>query len=115
MLGNIKFICELGKQELLQETILHDCIYQLLQSNKKGEQAQLQDKAEDLECLCQIMKTIGRLLDTPKAKPRMDQYFERMQRYSNNNELPCRISFMLQDVLELRRNQVNWETYRSFR
>lgn len=26
------------------------------------------DLAEDLECLCQIMKTCGKVLDKPKAK-----------------------------------------------
>ncbi|RWS03662.1 eukaryotic translation initiation factor 4 gamma 2-like protein, partial [Dinothrombium tinctorium] len=102
MLGNIKFICELGKQKLLQESILHMCIHQLC---KKKVDESLQNKAEDLECLCQIMKTIGRLLDTEKAKPRMDQYFDRMSRYATSTELPSRIRFMLQDVLELRENK----------
>lgn len=34
----------------------------------------------------------------------MDQYFERMLRYSENQELPARIRFMLQDCCELRKN-----------
>lgn len=102
MLGNIKFICELGKQRLVQETILHSCIHQLCKK-KVGEP--IQNKAEDLECLCQIMKTIGCLLDTPEAKPLMNQYFERMEKFSQNTELPSRIRFMLQDVLELRYNK----------
>lgn len=29
------------------------------------------DLAEDLECLCQIMKTCGKVLDKPKAKVRI--------------------------------------------
>lgn len=104
MLGNIKFVCELGKQNLLQENILHLCIQQLL--SKKSKDKSAQDKAQDLECLCQIMKTVGSLLDKEKAKPLMDQYFERMEYYANCTELPCRIRFMLQDSLELRRNKV---------
>lgn len=104
MLGNIKFICELGKQRLVQENILHSCIHQLCRSRKKVAEP-IQSKAEDLECLCQIMKTIGCLLDTPEAKPLMDQYFERMEKFSQNQELPSRIRFMLQDVLELRNNK----------
>ncbi|RWS28453.1 eukaryotic translation initiation factor 4 gamma 2-like protein, partial [Leptotrombidium deliense] len=102
MLGNIKFICELGKQNLVQESILHLCIQELC---KKKNDESLQNKAEDLECLCQIMKTIGRLLDTEKAKSLMDQYFDRMHRFARSNELPSRIKFMLQDVLELRENK----------
>lgn len=62
MLGNIKFIGELGKLEMLSENILHLCIKQLL-VKRKGE-----DNSEDLECLCQIMRTCGRILDTDKGE-----------------------------------------------
>ena len=102
MLGNIKFICELGKQKLVQQNILHLCIQELCK--KKGDDT-LQNKTEDLECLCKIMKTIGCLLDTVEAKSLMDQYFIRIKKYAQNSELPSRIRFMLQDVLELRNNQ----------
>ncbi|CAG2109861.1 unnamed protein product, partial [Medioppia subpectinata] len=104
MLGNIKFICELGKQNLLQESILHLCIRQLL--SKQTRDQSIQEKAQDLECLTQIMKTVGRLLDNERAKSLMNQYIERIEYYSTHNELSSRIRFMLQDVLELRRN--NW-------
>ena len=36
----------------------------------------------------------------------MDQYFDRMKSYQANQELPARIRFMLQDVIELRENKV---------
>ncbi|XP_033117991.1 eukaryotic translation initiation factor 4 gamma 2-like [Anneissia japonica] len=110
MLGNIKFICELGKLDMLHESILHRCIKQLL-DKKKHES--ISDRAEDLECLCQIMKTIGRRLDTNKAKALMDQYFERMLKLSENQELPARIRFMLQDCLELRSS--DWVPRRAMR
>lgn len=102
MLGNIKFIGELGKQGLLHEAILHQCVQQLLAKKKRQT---TKDVAEDLECLCQIMKTVGHRLDTEKAKALMNQYFERMQIFASNSELPSRIRFMLQDVLELRANR----------
>ncbi|XP_042900691.1 eukaryotic translation initiation factor 4 gamma 2 [Parasteatoda tepidariorum] len=102
MLGNIKFIGELGKQGLLHEAILHQCVQQLLAKKKRQTS---KDVAEDLECLCQIMKTVGHRLDTDKAKALMNQYFERMQVFASNFELPSRIRFMLQDVLELRQNR----------
>ena len=35
---------------------------------------------EQLECLCKLLSTIGKMIDHPKAKPRMDQYFEQMQK-----------------------------------
>lgn len=103
MLGNIKFICELGKQGLVHENILHLCIRQLV--GKKREES-FESKAQDLECLAQIMTTVGKMLDTEKARKLFDQYFERIEYYSKCPELPARIKFMLKDVMELRHN--NW-------
>lgn len=102
MLGNIKFIGELGKLGMLQGAILHMCIQQLLERKRRGG---IREMAEDLECLCQIMKTCGRILDIDKAKSLMDQYFDRMAAYAVNQELPSRIRFMLQDAIDLRANQ----------
>ena len=65
MLGNIRFIGELGKRDMLHEAILHRCIKQLLE---KKRHTQMRDMGEDLECLCQIMRTVGSRLDTDKAK-----------------------------------------------
>ncbi|TMS13552.1 eukaryotic translation initiation factor 4 gamma 2a [Larimichthys crocea] len=103
MLGNIKFIGELGKLNLIHESILHKCIKTLLDKKKK---VQLKDMGEDLECLCQIMKTVGPKLDHEKARSLMDQYFGRMQSLTTNKELPARIRFLLQNTVELRDN--NW-------
>lgn len=103
MLGNIKFICELGKKRLLQEEILHECIRGLL--SKKKERP-IQDQAQDLECLCQIMRTIGSLLDVQASRNLMNQYFERIDLFSRKLDLPSRIRFMLRDVIDLRNN--NW-------
>ncbi|CAG9856771.1 unnamed protein product [Phyllotreta striolata] len=97
MLGNIKFIGELGKLEILSESILHRCIRELLV--KRGD-----DPSEDLECLCQIFRTCGRILDTAKGKYLMNQYFERMKTLADNQELQPRIRFMLKDVIDLREN-----------
>lgn len=102
MLGNIKFIGELGKLEMLHEGILHKCIKQLLEKKKR---VAVRDIAEDLECLCQIMKTVGRRLDNDRAKAWVDQYFARMNMFMHHRELPSRIRFMLQDIIELRQNR----------
>lgn len=102
MLGNIKFIGELGKLEMLHEGILHKCIQQLLEKKK---QTQFRDMAEDLECLCKIISTVGPRLDSQRAKAWIDQYFSRIKLYANNEELPSRIRFMLQDLIELRDNE----------
>eukprot|EP00918_Siedleckia_nematoides_P107240 GHVU01233822.1.p1 GENE.GHVU01233822.1~~GHVU01233822.1.p1 ORF type:complete len:753 (+),score=145.13 GHVU01233822.1:752-3010(+) len=102
MLGNIKFIGELGKMGMLHEGILHRCIKQLLE---KKRHVAINDMGEDLECLCKIMQTVGRRLDTDKARFLMNQYFERMRVFKLNPELCSRIRFMLQDCQELRNNK----------
>merc|ERR1712106_1188854 len=102
MLGNIKFIGELGKLEMLHDSILHRCAEQLLVGRRKQS---LNDQTEDIECLAHLMKTCGRLLDSAKAKMRMDQYFDRIRAIINNPEMPTRIKFLLQDVIEMRHNK----------
>uniref|UniRef100_A0A5S6KC67 Eukaryotic translation initiation factor 4 gamma 2 n=1 Tax=Xenopus tropicalis TaxID=8364 RepID=A0A5S6KC67_XENTR len=109
MLGNIKFIGELGKLDLIHESILHRCIKALLEKKKR---VQLKDMGEDLECLCQIMRTVGPRLDHEKAKSLMDQYFARMCALKANKELPARIRFLLQDTMELREN--TWVPRKAF-
>lgn len=103
MLANIKFICELRKNDFIEESIIHECIRELLSQKRKH----TLDLSEDLECLCQIMKTIGSLLDVESSKNLMDQYFDRMDLFSKKQELPPRIRFMLRDVIDLRYN--NWK------
>ncbi|KAJ8675267.1 hypothetical protein QAD02_011053 [Eretmocerus hayati] len=99
MLGNIKFIGELGKLEIVSNSILHKCIQQLMDKRSRRSWG---DHAEDIECLCQIMRTCGRILDTEKGASLMEQYFKRMNVLAKNAELPLRIRFMLRDVIELR-------------
>jgi len=77
----------------LTENIIHDCIYRLI-------------KTEHDDCLlslCNLITIAGKLLDTDKAKPRMDQYFSEIARIA----LKCksnRVKFALREVLDLRRN-----------
>ncbi|XP_013390980.1 eukaryotic translation initiation factor 4 gamma 1 isoform X3 [Lingula anatina] len=95
-LGNIKFIGELFKLEMLTEAIMHNCLFKLL---KAGDE-------ESIECLCRLMSTVGKLIDHPKAKPKVDQYFNRMNQIVQQRKTSSRVRFMLQDVIDLR--QSNW-------
>uniref|UniRef100_A0A3Q3AGL6 Eukaryotic translation initiation factor 4 gamma, 1a n=1 Tax=Kryptolebias marmoratus TaxID=37003 RepID=A0A3Q3AGL6_KRYMA len=95
-MGNIKFIGELFKLKMLTEAIMHDCVVKLLKNHDE----------ESLECLCRLLSTIGKDLDFEKAKPRMDQYFNQMDKIIKERKTSSRIRFMLQDVLDLRRS--NW-------
>ncbi|XP_075893467.1 eukaryotic translation initiation factor 4 gamma 1-like isoform X2 [Nelusetta ayraudi] len=95
-LGNIKFIGELFKMKMLTASIMDDCIVKLLKNHDE----------ESLECLCRLLSTVGKNLDFKKAKPRMDQHFNQIERIIKERKTSSRIRFMLQDVLDLRKN--NW-------
>lgn len=85
---------------------MHRCIQQLLQDKRrKYDDPVTPDHLEDLECLSQILRTCGRILDSDKGQKLMSQYFERMSILANTTDLPPRIRFMLRDVIELRRNK----------
>lgn len=99
VLGNIRFIGELYKYDMLHEAIVHRCIKQLLDKKKR---ASVADLSESMECLCYLMRTVGPRLDIPKAKPLMDQYFERIQQLLGRSDFPSRIRFMIEDVISLR-------------
>uniref|UniRef100_A0A8I3MKH5 Eukaryotic translation initiation factor 4 gamma 3 n=2 Tax=Canis lupus familiaris TaxID=9615 RepID=A0A8I3MKH5_CANLF len=100
-IGNIKFIGELFKLKMLTEAIMHDCVVKLLKNHDE----------ESLECLCRLLTTIGRDLDFEKAKPRMDQYFNQMEKIVKERKTSSRIRFMLQDVIDLR--LCNWVSRRA--
>ena len=53
-----RFIGELFKLKMLTEHIMHECVFKLLSSKDE----------ESLECLCKLLRTIGKELDSEKAK-----------------------------------------------
>ena len=53
-----RFIGELYKLRMLTETIMHDCLFKLLRSCDE----------DNLECLCQLLMTIGQELDNKQSK-----------------------------------------------
>jgi translation initiation factor 4G len=102
-IGNIKLIGELGKLDLVSEAILHKCLKTLL---KRGANDNLSERCEDLECLTKIMQTVGKKLDQGQGKNLMDQYLERIKKIQTQKDLPLRLRFILQDIIELRSK--NW-------
>ncbi|KAK7864548.1 hypothetical protein R5R35_007322 [Gryllus longicercus] len=92
--GNIRFIGELFKLHMLTTNIMHRCIRQLLSDGDE----------ESLECLCKLLTTIGRDLESKKQD--LGPYFERMKQVSQKRgEISSRVRFMLQDVIELRQHK----------
>uniref|UniRef100_A0A3B1JB78 MIF4G domain-containing protein n=1 Tax=Astyanax mexicanus TaxID=7994 RepID=A0A3B1JB78_ASTMX len=93
-LGNIKFVGELFKLRMLKDSIIHHCFAKLLK-----------DEAEEsLECLSKLLSTVGKDADE-KDKTRMDHYFTEIEEIVRARKTSSRIRFMLQDLLDLRRNK----------
>uniref|UniRef100_A0A8C5G9D2 MIF4G domain-containing protein n=1 Tax=Gouania willdenowi TaxID=441366 RepID=A0A8C5G9D2_GOUWI len=94
--GNIKFVGELFKLQMIREVVMHDCIMKLLENHDD----------QSLEVLCKLLSTIGKDLDVKKQKHRVDQCFQQMEKIIKERKTSSRIRFMMQDVLDLRTN--NW-------
>lgn len=123
-MGNIKFIGELFKLKMLTEVIMHDCIVKLLK-NHDEESLEclcrlLSTIGKDLDFEKAKVETHGgsdremMLLGNVESgqmnsskyhhpQPRMDQYFNQMEKIIKERKTSSRIRFMLQDVLDLRR------------
>ncbi|MBW0460551.1 hypothetical protein O181_000266 [Austropuccinia psidii MF-1] len=97
-LGLVRFIGELFKLNMLTERIMHECIKKLLSNIETPEE-------EDIESLCRLMMTVGRMLDHEKAVSHINVYFTRMAAIANNTNLSSRARFMVQDVIDTRLNK----------
>ncbi|EPT00362.1 hypothetical protein FOMPIDRAFT_88320 [Fomitopsis schrenkii] len=94
-LGLFKFIGELFKLQMLTERIMYECVKKLLRNVENP-------KEGDIESLCMLLKTVGELLDTAKARAHVDVYFSRMKELMKNPNISYRMVFMLLDLIELR-------------
>lgn len=104
--GNIRFIGELFKLNMLTVTIMLRCINHLLSNEEE----------ESLECLCKLLTTIGKDLESTGTKDNpklgaeaLQSVFQSMSvlaQKRDNSKISSRVRFMLQDVIELR--QKNW-------
>ena len=81
MLGNIKFIGELYKNDILVEPVMYECISRLLDQDSK-----VPDE-EQTEALCDLLINIGKILDTNKTKKRMNGYFIQIETLENSEEV----------------------------
>ncbi|KAG1746335.1 armadillo-type protein [Suillus lakei] len=88
-LSLIKFIGELFKLQMLTDRIMHECVKKLLGNVENPEE-------EEIESLCQLLKTVGQLLDTPKARVHIDVYFTRMKELGKSFNVSSRMQFTLQ-------------------
>ncbi|CAI5741477.1 unnamed protein product [Peronospora destructor] len=119
MLGNIRFIGELYKVDLIKQSGVQGCIFYLLglelMPGLEGQEGQAQairfpDEA-DLEALCKMLATAGKKFDQPKTKTIMKIIILRMVELSDDSKLPSRARFLIKDILETRDHM--WEPRRK--
>ncbi|XP_063900023.1 GRB10-interacting GYF protein 2-like [Zophobas morio] len=103
MLGNIQFSGELVKLGMISTSVIYSCIEELLLFKKPEFQV---PSLESIESLHHLLLTVGSTLDR-KCPDRLDNYFARIKKLSESEQLPMRFRFMLQDVIELRANRWN--------
>ena len=85
-LSLITFIGELFKLQILPERIMHECAKKLLGNVENPEE-------EEIKSLCQLLRTVGQLLDVPKARAHMDVYFSRMKELCKSTNVSSRMQF----------------------
>ena len=95
-LGNIRFIGELYKLQMLTARIMHECVKKLLKTTDE----------ESLECLCRLLTTVGqdlenetsaRLIKGPiNGLNELAVYFKEMKKITEDKKICSRIRFLMQ-------------------
>ena len=118
-IGNILFIGWLYTRQMLTDSIMHECIKSLLQTNSGAQNQLPQPDEENLEALCKLFETIGKLLEDKKMQgkkyeksmQKMNMYFVVLEGVTKQSSISNRVKFMVLDLIELRRN--NWRPRRK--
>ncbi|KAI8096882.1 armadillo-type protein [Halteromyces radiatus] len=99
-LGLVQFIGELFKRGMLTDRIMTECLTRLCRNPQEAED-------EETETMCKLVTTVGRELDrrNRNMKQWMDVFFDRMKEMLECTTLSSRVKFMIQDVIELRKNK----------
>ena len=94
-LGNVRLIGQLYRLNMLSENIIHECTVRLLKGRPTDDY---------LEELCSLFNVVGKDIDKPEAKDRIDQYFERIQHLKKRGFMSTRVKYLLMNLLDLRMN-----------
>ncbi|XP_032597852.1 eukaryotic translation initiation factor 4 gamma 3 [Drosophila grimshawi] len=111
--GTVRFIGELFKISMLTGKIIYSCIDTLLNPHSE----------DMLECLCKLLTTVGAKFEQTPVITRepsrcysLDKPITRMQAIASRTDkdgakVSSRVRFMLQDVIDLRKNK--WQSARN--
>eukprot|EP01112_Ceratiomyxa_fruticulosa_P019949 TRINITY_DN6657_c0_g3_i3.p1 TRINITY_DN6657_c0_g3~~TRINITY_DN6657_c0_g3_i3.p1 ORF type:complete len:806 (+),score=186.38 TRINITY_DN6657_c0_g3_i3:256-2673(+) len=100
MIGNVKFIGELYKQDVIEERVVNICLHELF------DEENLRD-AVIVEALCVLFTLVGPKIDNAKSRERVDQYFETFKALSAAPTLTPHVHSELEKLINLRKNK--WE------
>ncbi|KAJ8369738.1 hypothetical protein SKAU_G00097660 [Synaphobranchus kaupii] len=89
----MRLIGELFKLRMVKVTVMHNCINKLLITQS--------DMA--LESLCCLLSIIGNILDFDEQHL-MGEYVHQMEEILNRRKVSSQVSFLLQDIVDLRKN-----------
>ncbi|XP_070143854.1 eukaryotic translation initiation factor 4 gamma 3 isoform X2 [Drosophila kikkawai] len=111
--GTVRFIGELFKISMLTGKIIYSCIDTLLNPHSE----------DMLECLCKLLTTVGAKFEQTPVNSKdpgrcysLEKSISRMQAIAAKTDkdgakVSSRVRFMLQDVIDLRKNK--WQTTRN--
>ncbi|XP_041674449.1 eukaryotic translation initiation factor 4 gamma 3 isoform X2 [Drosophila eugracilis] len=111
--GTVRFIGELFKISMLTGKIIYSCIDTLLNPHSE----------DMLECLCKLLTTVGAKFEQTPVNSKepgrcysLEKSITRMQAIASKTDkdgakVSSRVRFMLQDVIDLRKNK--WQTSRN--
>ena len=92
MTGNIVFIGQLFKTQMISEQIIHSCLDKLIDD----------PTGENIECICKLLEIAG-----GRMRENLDENFKRWKSISENKIIiDSRRRFMIKDLIELKQN--NW-------
>jgi translation initiation factor 4G len=92
MTGNIVFIGQLFKTQMISEQIIHSCLDKLIDEPNES----------NIECICKLLEITG-----GKMRGNIDENFRKLKAISENKVIiDSRHRFMIKDLIELKQN--NW-------
>ncbi|POM82891.1 MIF4G domain protein [Cryptosporidium meleagridis] len=100
MKGNMIFMASLVRKKVIASTVVLMCMEELLQFHLP----------HHLEALCVFLHHVGPFLDSERWKHYEDfnTLFLQFEEFSTNIEVPIRIRFLINDVIDSRKN--NWKS-----
>eukprot|EP00475_Leptophrys_vorax_P021164 TRINITY_DN28900_c0_g1_i1.p1 TRINITY_DN28900_c0_g1~~TRINITY_DN28900_c0_g1_i1.p1 ORF type:complete len:775 (-),score=236.06 TRINITY_DN28900_c0_g1_i1:70-2394(-) len=107
MVGNIRFVAELFLVNQVGVNVILHVIGVILTRSIESRKTLGLYFEEELETLCVLIKSAGRVVDTANNQARLNHFFEALQKIAIDQVLCSRIRFAIQDVIDLRSQ--HWE------